>query len=112
MRETLRAQDKTEWVISSTGLFTSFLFEPDFAVVDFENDTVNALGSLETSVTLTTPDDIGKLTADIVFFEPRTYALIRASSEVDKLLRTGLNPLFPTFVGENSFIPHLPAPSF
>jgi len=40
-------------------------------VVDFENDTVNALGSLETSVTLTTPDDIGALTAEIVFFEPR-----------------------------------------
>ena len=71
VREALRAQDKTEWVIISTGLFTSYLFEPDFAVVDFENDTVNALGSLETSVTLTTPDDIGKLTAEIVFFEPR-----------------------------------------
>lgn len=71
VREALRAQDKTEWVIISTGLFTSYLFEPNFAVVDFENDTVNALGSLETSVTLTTPDDIGKLTAEIVFFEPR-----------------------------------------
>ena len=30
-----------------------------------------ALGSLENSVTLTTPDDIGTLTAQIVFFEPR-----------------------------------------
>ena len=71
VRELLRAQDKTEWVIISTGMFTSFLFEPVFEVVDFENDTVNALGSLETSVTLTTPDDIGALTAEIVFFEPR-----------------------------------------
>ena len=71
VRELLRAQDKTEWVIISTGMFTSFLFEPVFEVVDFENHTVNALGSLETSVTLTTPEDIGKLTADIVFFEPR-----------------------------------------
>jgi hypothetical protein len=71
VRELLRAQDKTEWVIISTGMFTSFLFEPVFEVVDFENDTVNALGSLETCVTLTTPEDIGKLTADIVFFEPR-----------------------------------------
>lgn len=71
VRELLRAQDKTEWVIISTGMFTSFLFEPVFEVVDFENDTVNALGNLETSVTLTTPEDIGKLTADIVFFEPR-----------------------------------------
>lgn len=71
VRELLRAQDRTEWVIISTGMFTSFLFEPVFEVVDFENDTVNALGSLETSVTLTTPDDIGVLTAEIVFFEPR-----------------------------------------
>jgi hypothetical protein len=71
VRELLRAQDKTEWVIISTGMFTSFLFEPVFEVVDFDNDTVNALGSLDTSVTLTTPDDIGKLTAEIVFFESR-----------------------------------------
>ncbi|WJK12393.1 aromatic alcohol reductase [Pseudomonas fluorescens] len=71
VRELLRAQDKTEWVIISTGMFTSFLFEPVFEVVNFENDTVNALGSLDNSVTLTTPQDIGRLTAEIVFFEPR-----------------------------------------
>ena len=71
VRQLLGAQDKTEWVIISTGMFTSFLFEPVFEVVDFEGDTVNALGSLENSVTLTTPDDIGKLAAEIVFFEPR-----------------------------------------
>ncbi|PXX64543.1 MULTISPECIES: aromatic alcohol reductase [unclassified Pseudomonas] len=71
VRELLRAQDKTEWVIISTGMFTSFLFEPVFEVVDFEHDTLNALGSLDNSVTLTTPDDIGAMTAEIVFFEPR-----------------------------------------
>ncbi|WP_449117353.1 aromatic alcohol reductase [Pseudomonas viridiflava] len=71
VRQLLGAQDKTEWVIISTGMFTSFLFEPVFEVVDFEGDTVNALGSLENSVTLTTPDDIGKLAAEIVFFGPR-----------------------------------------
>ncbi len=71
VRELLRAQDNTEWVIISTGMFTSFLFEPVFEVVDFDNNAVNALGSLENSVTLTTPDDIGTLTAQIVFFEPR-----------------------------------------
>lgn len=71
VRELLRAQDKTEWVIISTGMFTSFLFEPVFEVVDFDSDTVNALGGLENSVTLTTPEDIGALTAEIVFFEPR-----------------------------------------
>lgn len=70
VRELLRAQDKTEWVIISTGMFMSYLFEPEFGVVDLENSAVYALGSLDTAVTLTTPDDIGVLTAEIVFFEP------------------------------------------
>lgn len=71
VRELLRAQSQTEWVIISTGMFTSFLFEPAFEVVDLVTDTVRALGSLDTQVTLTTPEDIGRLTAEIVFFEPR-----------------------------------------
>lgn len=70
VRELLRAQDKTEWVIISTGMFMSYLFEPEFGVVDFDDSAVHALGSLDTAVTLTTPDDIGVLTAEIVFFEP------------------------------------------
>ncbi|TYC70911.1 aromatic alcohol reductase [Stappia sp. BW2] len=70
VRELLRSQDKMEWVIISTGMFMSYLFEPEFGVVDLKNDEVRALGSLETAVTLTTPEDIGKLTAAIVFFEP------------------------------------------
>jgi hypothetical protein len=70
VRELLRSQSKTEWVIISTGMFMSYLFEPEFGVVDLQNDTVNALGSYNTAVTLTTPDDIGALTAEIVFYEP------------------------------------------
>lgn len=70
VRELLRSQNKTEWVIISTGMFMSYLFEPEFGVVDLENNEVHALGSLDTAVTLTTPDDIGVLTAEIVFFEP------------------------------------------
>lgn len=70
VRELLRSQNKTEWVIISTGMFMSYLFEPEFGVVDLENSEVHALGSLDTAVTLTTPDDIGVLTAEIVFFEP------------------------------------------
>lgn len=70
VRELLRSQSKTEWVIISTGMFMSYLFEPEFGVVDLQNDTVNALGSYDTAVTLTTPDDIGALTAEIVFYEP------------------------------------------
>lgn len=71
VRDLLRSQDRTEWVIVSTGMFTSFLFEPSFGVVDLANNTVHALGSWETAVTVTTPKDIGELTAEIVFAEPR-----------------------------------------
>ena len=71
VRELLRSQHQTEWVIISTGMFMSYLFEPEFGVVDLQNDAVHALGSLDTAVTLTTPDDIGFLTAEIVFAKPR-----------------------------------------
>lgn len=71
VRELLRGQDQTEWVIISTGMFMSYLFEPEFGVVDLQNDAVHALGSLDTAVTLTTPDDIGALTAAVVFAQPR-----------------------------------------
>ena len=70
VRELLRAQHKTDWVVISTGMFTSFLFEPIFGVVDLQKNVVNALGSLDTKVTLTTPDDIGALTAEVVFAQP------------------------------------------
>ncbi|KAF9571259.1 hypothetical protein EC968_000802 [Mortierella alpina] len=71
VRDLLRSQDRVEWVIISTGMFTSFLFEPYFGVVDLENDVVRALGSWKNSVTVTTAQDIGALTAEVVFAEPR-----------------------------------------
>lgn len=71
VRELLRSQNQMEWVIISTGMFMSYLFEPEFGVVDLQNDAVHALGSLDTTVTLTTPDDIGALTTEVVFTKPR-----------------------------------------
>jgi hypothetical protein len=71
VRELLRSQKLMEWVIISTGMFMSYLFEPEFGVVDLQKNEVNALGSLDTAVTLTTPDDIGMLTAETVFAKPR-----------------------------------------
>ncbi|MDY7564996.1 aromatic alcohol reductase [Pseudomonas sp. RTC3] len=71
VRELLRAQRTTEWIIISTGMFTSFLFEPAFGVVDLAQNTVHALGSWDTQVTVTTPKDIGMLTAKIIFADPR-----------------------------------------
>jgi len=52
-------------------MFTSFLFEPAFDVVDLERATVRGLGSWDTRVTVTTPDDIGRLTTEILLAEPR-----------------------------------------
>lgn len=71
VRDLLRSQHQTEWVIISTGMFTSFLFEPSFGVVNISENTVHALGSWNTAVTVTTPEDIGRLTAEICFAEPQ-----------------------------------------
>lgn len=71
VRQMLRAQNETEWVIVSTGMFTSFLFEPAFDVVNLERRTVHALGSWKTKVTVTTPEDIGTLTTEVLLTEPR-----------------------------------------
>lgn len=69
VRDLLRSQGQTRWAIISTGMFTSFLFERSFGVVDLENSTVFALGGLENQVTVTTPEDIGSITAQIVLGE-------------------------------------------
>lgn len=70
VRLVLRAQQSTEWIIISTGMFTSFLFEPAFGIVDLEANTARALGSWDTRVTCTTPEDVGRLTAEILLHEP------------------------------------------
>ena len=70
VRDLLRGQRRTGWIIVSTGMFTSFLFEPSFGVVDMHRPLVRALGTLDTEVTVTTPDDIGTLTTEILFSTP------------------------------------------
>jgi hypothetical protein len=69
VRDVLRSQDRTKWVIISTGMFTSFLFERAFGVVDAEKGVVTALGSWENRVTVTAPADIGRVTAEIAHGE-------------------------------------------
>lgn len=71
VRQLLRAQTQTEWVIVSTGMFTSFLFQPAFGLVDIDAGVVRGLGSWTTRVTVTTPEDIGQLTTAILLEEPR-----------------------------------------
>jgi hypothetical protein len=70
VRDTLRAQNKMRWTIISTGMFTSFLFEPFFGVVALDADSklaqVTALGKWENEVTVTSAEDIGRCTAEIL----------------------------------------------
>ena len=66
VRDLLRSQNTTQWLIISTGMFISFLFEPWFGVVDLKDNAVCALGSWDTAVTVTAPEDIGKITAEIL----------------------------------------------
>ncbi|OAQ69941.1 NmrA family protein [Pochonia chlamydosporia 170] len=70
VRRLLRGQSETEWVIVSTGLFMSFLFVPEFGVVDLGKRVVRALGSWDNRITVTTPLDIGRVTADVIL-DPR-----------------------------------------
>ncbi|KAK2745326.1 hypothetical protein FQN55_006231 [Onygenales sp. PD_40] len=67
VRGLLRGQDRVSWVIVSTGLFVSFLFEKAFGVVDLEGGVVRALGGWGNRVTVTAPEDIGRITAEMVF---------------------------------------------
>lgn len=72
VRNLLRGQTDTKWTIVSTGVFMSFLFEP-FKLVDVENQTVRALGSWENRITSTTPEDIGRVTAELIL-DPKETA--------------------------------------
>ena len=66
VRSLLRGQSDTSWVIVSTGLFMSFLFLADFGVVDLDKKIVRGLGSWDNRITVTTPRDIGRVTADVI----------------------------------------------
>ncbi|TGJ78970.1 hypothetical protein E0Z10_g9796 [Xylaria hypoxylon] len=71
VRKLLRAQSDVDWVVVSTGLFVSFLFVSEFGPVDLKARTVRALGSWNTQLSVTTPRDIGRVAAEIVY-EPRS----------------------------------------
>jgi hypothetical protein len=70
VRDLLRAQRDTHWIIVSTGMITSFLFREDFGVVSLSNKTVHALGDWQHSLTLTSCEDIGALTIEVLFHQP------------------------------------------
>ncbi|KAI0880809.1 NAD(P)-binding protein [Annulohypoxylon maeteangense] len=70
VRALLRAQDAVGWSIVSTGLFMSFLFKPEFGVVDLEGRKVRALGGWEGRLSVTTAGDIGRVAAEMLL-DPR-----------------------------------------
>ncbi|KAF4547101.1 Hypothetical protein D9617_59g026400 [Elsinoe fawcettii] len=73
VRSLLRSQSEVDWVIVSTGVFMSFVFEDSFGVVLGAKDPsgeaiyVRGLGSWENGLTVTAVEDIGKLTAAALF---------------------------------------------
>ncbi|EEU35898.1 uncharacterized protein NECHADRAFT_34937 [Fusarium vanettenii 77-13-4] len=67
VRKMLREQHDIDWTVISTGLFMSYLFLPSFGVVDAKKRVVRALGSLENKTTITLPEDIGKMVAEVVY---------------------------------------------
>ena len=67
VRDMLRGQDKVQWVIISTGVFMSFLFEATFGIVDCDQRVVRAFGSWDNELTSTTAQDIGRVTAEVVW---------------------------------------------
>jgi hypothetical protein len=69
VRALLRSQKTTSWIIISTGMFMSFLFEESFRVVSGDRSTVRALGSWSNRVTVTSVEDIALMTAEVVFDE-------------------------------------------
>lgn len=70
VRDLLRAQNSTHWIIVSAGMITSFLFREDFGVISLSNKTVSALGDWQHALTLTTCEDISNLTIEILFHQP------------------------------------------
>ncbi|KAL8703754.1 MAG: hypothetical protein Q9201_003052, partial [Fulgogasparrea decipioides] len=88
VRELLRRQEKVKWTIVSTGMFTTFLFERSFGVVEGADAgsgaevVVRALGDWENRVTVTTPEDIGKVVAELVLRYHRTGVVFTGGDTV------------------------------
>jgi hypothetical protein len=97
VRELLRGQQEVEWVIVSTGMFMSFLFEEAFGVVDLAAGRVRALGGWENRLSVTAVEDIGRVVAElalvgveekgVVFVAGDTVSMGRLADVVDGLLR-------------------------
>lgn len=81
IRDLLRAQKQTQWVIVSTGMFLSFLFRKDFGLVDLENAKFTAIGSWDNTLTVTAVEDIGNVIAELIFVTPQENGVVYISGD-------------------------------
>lgn len=81
VRDLLRQQSSTNWVIVSTGVFMSFLAEASFGVVDVEQNLVRALGRWENNITATSVEDIGQVVAEVVYSVPEVQGVVHIAGD-------------------------------
>lgn len=62
-------------------MFTSFLFKPSFGVVSEDRKIVRALGNWENKVTVTMPENIGAVAAEIVLGALNVQGVIYTAGE-------------------------------
>lgn len=90
VRDLLRGQaGATEWVVVSTGMFLSFLFERAFGVVDLglPGGGVRALGDWENELVVTTVEDVGRIVADIVLTGVEERGVVYVAGDVVSMWR-------------------------
>ncbi|KXT05258.1 hypothetical protein AC578_8382 [Pseudocercospora eumusae] len=81
VRDILRSQSATKWVIVSTGLFIPFFFEPAFSIVNAERTVVTAIGDWENKLTATNPKDIGKCVAELALIDTDVEGVVYISGD-------------------------------
>jgi NmrA-like family len=91
VRDILRAQDEVDWVVVSTGMFVSFLFEEAFGVVDMAGNggggRVVALGSWENALTVTAVEDIGRIVAELVLVDVQERGVVYVAGDTVSMKR-------------------------
>lgn len=90
VRDLLRGQaGATEWVVVSTGMFLSFLFERAFGVVDLglPGGGVRALGGWENELVVTTVEDVGRIVAEIVLMGEEERGVVYVAGDVVSMWR-------------------------
>lgn len=87
VRDLLRSQKSTKCTIVSTGIFISFLFEPSFGLVNAERDLVTGIGNWDNEITATSPQDIGRVAAELALVYPDTEGVVYVSGDTISMSR-------------------------